>query len=70
MFAKYGLLAAALIVVWFALLRPAMAAGRKRGKPEGPPPPEPADLAPCPKCGVFRLPGGDCDCPGTGISRG
>ena len=33
-------------------------------------PPEPADLAPCPKCGVFRLPGGDCECPGTGISRG
>lgn len=61
MLAKYGLLAVALIAAWFILLRPALAAGRKRGKPDRPPP-ESADLAPCPECGVFRLPGGECDC--------
>ena len=70
MFAKYGLLALALMVAWFVLLRPALAAGRKQGKPDGPPPPAPADLAPCPKCGVYRMPGGPCDCTNSPAPRG
>lgn len=61
MLAKYGLLALALIAAWFVLLRPALASAEKRRKPDSTPPAS-ADLAPCPECGVFRLPGGDCDC--------
>ena len=58
MITKLALLAVALLVVWMALFRP------RRGVP-GPkqePLPPPQELAPCPRCGVYRLPAGPCDC--------
>jgi len=61
MFAKYGLLILALGAAWFVLLRPALAAARRQPKPKGPPDPPAADLAPCPECGVYRMPGGPCN---------
>jgi len=58
MAAKFGLLALALIAAWVVLFR----AGRGVAGPK-PKPPKPAQaLEPCPSCGVFRLPGGACDC--------
>ena len=70
MFTKYGVLELALLAAWFLLLRPALSAGSRRDKPEGPPPAPPAELAPCPKCGVYRAPGGDCDCTRSPAQRG
>lgn len=69
MFAKYGLLILALLVVWYALLRPGMLAAKRQPKPKGPPGPAPAELKPCPKCGVYRLPGGPCDCTSAPTQR-
>jgi len=64
MFTKYGLLAVALFLVWALFLRPARGGGSDRdpGRTPVPPPPQPAELAPCPECGVYKLPGGNCDC--------
>jgi len=65
MFTKYGLLALALLIAWFLFLRPARGGGRDDGRGPGKaptPPPKPAELAPCPECGVYKLPGGACHC--------
>jgi hypothetical protein len=64
MFTKYALLAVGLFLVWAIFLRPARGGGRDRDpdSPRVPPPPKPAELAPCPKCGVYKLPGGNCHC--------
>ena len=59
MTAKLALLALALFVAWMVLFRP------RRGAVSGPkrkPPPPPQALEPCPRCGVYRLPAGACDC--------
>lgn len=53
---KLALLALALIVAWFVLFRP-----RRRPPPRPKAPPPPA-LERCPRCGVYRVPGGDCAC--------
>ena len=55
---KFGILALALFLAWVVLFRP----GRNISKPKRPPPAPPQALEPCPGCGVFRLPGGACDC--------
>lgn len=57
MTAKLALLAVALLVVWAVLFRP-----RRRVSGRKPKPPPPQALEPCPRCGVFRLPAGACDC--------
>lgn len=57
MTAKLALLALALLVAWMVLFRP----GRGVSGPKRKPPPAQA-LEPCPRCGVFRLPAGACDC--------
>jgi len=74
---KAVLVALALLVAWMTLFRPSggrASAGRGRGQVarERPPqPPEAAqsraqsraqDLEPCPRCGVFHVRGGTCDC--------
>ena len=57
MTAKLALLAVALLVVWGVFFRPRRhMTGRKRK------PPAAQALVPCPRCGVFRLPSGACDC--------
>ncbi len=56
---KLALLALALFVAWMVLFRPARGAG-SGPKRKAPPPPQ--ALEPCPRCGVFRLPAGACDC--------
>lgn len=55
---KLGLLALALFLAWVVLFRP----GRGVSRPKRRPPKPPQALEPCPGCGVYRLPGGDCDC--------
>ena len=57
MIAKLALLAVALIVVWMVLFRP-----RRRVSGPKREPPAPQALEQCPRCGVFRLPSGACDC--------
>ena len=58
MITKLALLAVALLVVWMALFRPRRGVSGPKRKPRAPP----QALEPCPGCGVFRLPGGACDC--------
>ena len=58
MITKLALLALALFVVWMALFRPRRGVSGRRRKPLLPP----QELAPCPRCGVYRLPAGVCDC--------
>ena len=55
---KLALLVLALFVVWMALFRPR----RSTPGPKQEPLPPPQELAPCPRCGVYRLPAGPCDC--------
>ena len=55
---KYALLAVALALAWFILIRPLRALQRPRRTP----PRTPAPLEACPRCGVYRPPGGTCDC--------
>ena len=55
---KLVLLLAALILAWFVVVRPLRAVPRLKRKPPRPP----AALDPCPRCGVYRPPGGTCDC--------
>jgi hypothetical protein len=64
MITKYGLLALALGLLWLLFLRPARGGGtdRDRDRPTTPPPTQPPELARCPECGVYRLPGGNCNC--------
>lgn len=66
MFTKYGLLALTLLIAWFLFLRPGRGGGqddrRDPDKRPAPPPPQPAELARCPECGVYKLPGGACQC--------
>jgi hypothetical protein len=63
---KYALLALALFVVWMVLFR-----ATRGGAPTKPTPPAPLpqDLKPCPRCGVYRLPSGACDCDPQSASR-
>lgn len=71
MFTKYGLLALALVLVWVLFLRPARGGGDDRDpdRPPTPPPPKPAELAPCEVCGVYKLPGGNCECTRASASQ-
>jgi hypothetical protein len=55
---KLALLVLALFVAWLALFRPRRSASGPKQKPL----PPPQELAPCPRCGVYRLPVGPCDC--------
>lgn len=56
---KFALLAVALAVAWMLLFR----ATRGISRPKRNPPAAPAqELEPCPRCGVYRLPSGACDC--------
>lgn len=55
---KLGLLALALFVAWLVLFR----AGRGVSRPKPKPPKPLRALKPCPGCGVYRIPGGACDC--------
>ena len=52
---KIVLLAVALLGAWFVLFRPRRKAPRK-------PAPPPTALEACPRCGVYRVPGGECAC--------
>ena len=55
---KIAMLALALFAAWLVLFRP------RRGTP-GParrPPSSTTELERCARCGVYRLPGGRCDC--------
>lgn len=56
---KFTLLAVALFFVWMLLFRATRGIPGLRRKP---PPPPPQELAPCPTCGVYRLPSGACEC--------
>ncbi len=58
MTAKLALLALALFVAWMVLFRPGRGASGSKRQPLLPPQP----LEPCPRCGVYRLPAGACDC--------
>lgn len=53
---KLAMLALALLVGWFVLFRP------RRKVPPRPAPRPMTSLERCPRCGVYRLPGGDCAC--------
>jgi hypothetical protein len=60
---KFGLLALALFVAWMLLFRATRGISGPKRKSAKPPAQE---LAPCPRCGVYRLPSGVCDCdPGS-----
>jgi hypothetical protein len=65
MIAKLALLALALFVAWMALFRPRRGAPGRRRKPL----PPPQALEPCPRCGVYRLPAGACDCDPRSTSK-
>jgi hypothetical protein len=58
---KFGLLAVALFVAWMVLFRASRVISAPKTKPPKPAKP-PTALVPCPGCGIYRLPGGDCDC--------
>jgi hypothetical protein len=70
---KLGVIILALLAAWFLLVKPALgggaAAARKRGKQGNAPPAEPTALEPCPRCGVYRVPGGRCGCDGGAASE-
>ena len=60
---KFGLLALALFAAWMILFRAGRGISRPKAKPqETKPMNPPTALEPCPSCGVYRLPGGVCDC--------
>jgi hypothetical protein len=59
MVTKFALLALALFAAWMLLFR---ATRGITGTKRNPPVPPAQELAPCPRCGVFRLPAGACDC--------
>ena len=54
MIAKLALLALVLLIAWMVLLRPRRGASGPRQEPQA--------LESCPRCGVYRLPAGACDC--------
>jgi hypothetical protein len=54
---KLAALAAALLIAWFILFRPRRSPRRLKRKA-----PPPQALMACPECGVYRPPGGKCDC--------
>lgn len=54
---KIAVLALALFTAWLVLFRP-----RRRPPAPREPEPRPAALESCPRCGVYRLPGGRCEC--------
>ena len=60
---KLGMLALALLVAWFVLIRPVTRAARSVTRRQTAKRPAPASLEPCPACGVYRVPGGRCNCP-------
>jgi hypothetical protein len=59
---KLGLLVLAALILWMALFRPRRRGPRTDSDPAPKTPPRAEILEPCPRCGVFRLPGGACDC--------
>jgi hypothetical protein len=65
MIAKLALLALALLIAWMALFRPQRGAAGPKRKPL----PPPQALEPCPRCGIFRLPIGPCDCDPRSTSK-
>jgi len=60
---KLGLLALALAIAWFVLIRPAARSASDIVSRQTRKSPAPASLEPCPTCGVYRVPGGQCNCP-------
>lgn len=59
MFIKLAALGVALLIVWLVMFRTVR--GPVSPKPK-PPELKAHKLEPCPKCGVYRLPGGVCEC--------
>ena len=55
---KLALLAVGLFLAWMILFRSRRGVSRPKSKP----PPPPQALERCPRCSVYRLPGGICDC--------
>ncbi len=55
---KLAVLAVALLIAWMVLFRPRRGVRGPKRKPA----PPPQALEPCPRCGVYRLPTGACDC--------
>ncbi len=62
---KLALLAVALLVAWMVLFRPRRGVSGPKRKPLR----RPQELEPCPRCGVYRLPAGACDCDPRSTSR-
>jgi len=59
MMIKLAVLGVALVIIWLVLFRTARGSAGERRKP---PELKTQALESCPKCGVYRLPGGVCDC--------
>jgi hypothetical protein len=59
MFIKLAVLGVALVIVWLVMFRTVRGPVSPRPKP---PELKAQKLEPCPKCGVYRVPGGVCDC--------
>ena len=59
MMIKLAVLGVALVIVWLVMFRTVRGPVGERRKP---PKLKAQALEPCPKCGVYRLPGGACDC--------
>jgi hypothetical protein len=59
MITKLAVLGLVLFVAWLALFRPGRGAAGPKRKPPLPPP---QVLEPCLRCGVYRMPGGACNC--------
>ena len=59
---KIALLGLALVAAWLVLFRPSLRPSRRPPRRAGGPAAPTMAMERCPRCGVYRLPGGRCAC--------
>ncbi len=66
---KIGMIVLALLAAWFLLVKPILGGGKAAAR-KAKPTPAPTALEACPRCGVYRAPGGRCNCDADAPGQG